>query len=168
MYWIPIVFIVFEIIYISMTSELMKFSSATTLNTKYKNHDLTSYIKNKYLGYGWISLFIVSVMFLEFIYFVIGLTKPIFYFSLVYLLYIIVANVVNQLIKKRLNSISRLVKLSELDDFETDDVKFQRMLKINELEGGVKVYRWMWFMPPLFKLGIFVAIVLMHYKLGIL
>lgn len=162
MYWIPIVFIVYELFYISTVKSLVKYTSITELVKKYDNRELKDYVEKNYVGYGVVAVVILVFIFLEFIYFMVGLTKPIMDFSLVYIGVIILSSLLNIIIKKR-DSIEKTIKRANLTNFTTTDIKFQRLLKMNELKP-TKVYHWREYMFTFIKLAIFLTIVIMHYK----
>ena len=91
MYWIPIVFIVYELFYISAVKNLVKYTSIMELQKKYDNIELKNYIEKQFIGFGVIAIIVLVFILLEFIYFMVGLSKPIIDFSLIYIGFIIIS-----------------------------------------------------------------------------
>lgn len=161
-----IVFLAFEMYYILTLDTLIKYSNASELSKKFDNKDLNIYIEKKYFKYNYIVAIIIIFISLEFIYFMVGLSKPIINFSIIYIGLTFITFITNKIFSKY-NTVEKMIKKANLTDFKTDDIKFQRLLKIKELKKN-KYFTLKEYLIPTIKFLIFLTIILMHYKFGIL
>jgi len=162
MYWIPAIFILVEMLYIYYVDKLISYANATALYKKYKDENLASYIKNMHED-SIILYFIIGIfLFLEVIYFIIGLFFPFWLISAIFLgCYIILI-----IIYKFENvSTSKIIKLANLKNFTTTDIKFDRLLKLNEIkQNDKKIYKLKNYLFSIIKIITFAAIIITHYN----
>ena len=97
---------------------------------------------------------------LEFIYFIVGLFYPFWFLSIIFIMYII-ADVI--FISKK-GSIEEIIKRSKLKGFETTNIRFERLLKLNELGGNIKVREWTLYIPPIIRTLVFVLLIVVHFN----
>lgn len=160
MYWIPAFFIIIELLYISYLSDIVKIANCKVLLKKYKNENLKDYIIKEYKSIEKILTNIGILLFFEIVYFVVGFFYPIWIFSLLYIIYLIIHTIITN---NYTSSIEKTIKKADLKEFQTDDIKLSRLLKLNELKG-IKIYKWTWYILPAIKITIFIAIIVLHYN----
>lgn len=159
MYWIPIIFIIMNFLYITQYKEITRMLCAKKLYEKYKDYKIQEYIDSEFEFHN--KLFnIISVFFIfEFIYFMVAFFYPIWIYSAVYIALVIIIST-----KKEL-SLEKIIKLAKLNGFQASDVKLARMLKISELENkDVKVNIWLNYLLIGLKIMAFISIIVLHYN----
>lgn len=164
MYWIPIIFIFCELIYISNLDSITRYSNCNILLNKFKDRNLQTYIKNEFKSISIVFIFIGIYLFSEVIYFLVGFFYPLWIMSSIFFIYYIVATIINKI---KSQTIEKTVKLANLKNFDSSDIKFQRLLKLNELKGN-KTYNYIGYIYSTIRIAIFVAIIVLHYNYKIL
>lgn len=167
MYWIPAIFIFFEIIIIYLTNDISKYDSLIKLQDKYNDKDLSKYISVNYKSWSFerVTDIIFIVYILEFIYFIVGLFFSYWIISIVYILGIILFNIYNDLYGD--DSVETLIKMSKLKNFKSSNVQFDRLLKLNELNKDFKITEWTKYIVPTLKLSVFLLIITLHYNINL-
>jgi hypothetical protein len=84
--------------------------------------------------------------------------------SSIFFIHYIVATIINKI---KSQTIEKTVKLANLKNFDKSDIKFQRLLKLNELKGN-KTYNYIGYIYSTIRIAIFVAIIVLHYNYKIL
>ena len=162
MYWIPAIFILVEMLYLFYIDKMISYVNATALYKKYKDDNLVSYIKNIHNDSMFIYFTIGIFIFLEVIYFIIGLFFPFWFVSIVFLCYYIILILMD---KFESPSTSKMIKLANLKNFSTTDIKFDRLLKLNEInQRDVKIHKLKIYSYPILKIIIFAIIIITHYN----
>ena len=163
MYWLPAIFIIIELIYINVIDMMSRFGNSNILLKKYKDEELKSYIKKEYDGMEKMSMFIGFFLLFEFIYFIVGFFYPFWMVSAVFIGLSIIATIISKI--KGKNSIEKTIKLAHLNGFTSSDVKFDRLLKLNELKRDeIKTSEWALYISPIIKIVVFIAIIVLHYN----
>jgi len=164
----PVIFILLEIITIYSIDEIIKYSNCQILYKKFKDIKLETYIKEKYGATEKLLLFISLGYLAQFIYFLVGLFYiGLFFISTVY----IFCSLINMMyIKfKPKVPIEKTIKKAKLEDFHSDDIKFERLLKINELNSKkIKNYDYSAYIISTIKILAFIAIIVLHYHYNII
>jgi hypothetical protein len=163
LYWLPVLFIIGELIFLNYIDQFVAYINANKLLVKYKDEKLEKYLKSKYVGIVGIAVFISIFLIAEFIYFIVGIFHPIWVISVVYLGIYVLTTVISKINGEQ--SIEKTVKKAKLIDFESSDIKLQRVLKLNELKSNeVKTRDWINYIYPIIKIIVFTAIVVLHYQ----
>lgn len=163
MYWIPAIFIFIEIIYILTMDKLLVYGSAKNLADKYKDTNLKIYIENKYPNGDKVTAFFGFFLLLELIYFIVGLFFSLWMIS-VFIIFSYILNSLYHKIKKE-QSIEKTIKLAKLEGFESSSVKFDRLLKLNEINTSeIKTNEWRMYIYPLIRIIAFTLIIVLHYN----
>jgi len=163
MYWIPAIFIVFELLFLNYLDQILRYSNAIILSKKYKDKKLEEYIKIEHKDFDKILIVIGVFLLAEFIYFIVGLFYPIWILSVLFICYSIFMNIYSKFRKS--SSVEQMIKLAKLKNFESSDVKFERLLKLSELkQDQVKTRTWIGYIVPVIKIFIFISIILFHYN----
>jgi len=162
MYWLPAIFIFVEILYIYHVSDLISYVNATILYKKYKDENLESYIKNKYKD-SIVTYFIIGgLIALEVIYFIIGLFFPFWILSIIFICYFIILILMTKFERV---STAKMIKLANLKNFSTSNIKFDRLLKLNEIKkSDIKIHNLKTYSYPIFKIIFFITIIVTHYN----
>jgi hypothetical protein len=158
MYWIAAVFILIEILFFYNLDKIIQYSNILYLVKKYKDEDLIKYLKEKFKDFNNIITFFGIFMFLEYVYFIIALFYPFWFFSVLFFIYTIGNHFKNKKV-----DISKVIKRAKLEDFKSSDVKFERMLKMNELEN-IKINEWTKYIIVILKIIMFISIIVLHYN----
>jgi len=58
---------------------------------------------------------------------------------------------------------STIIKRASLGDFQSTNIKFQRLLKLNELKT-VKTYDWYLYIFPVVKIVLWISIIVLQYN----
>ena len=163
MYWLPAIFILLELLFIAKLDDILRYLNIKILQKKYPDEDFEAYIREEFEPkfekiVGFFGLAFVG----GYIYFIVGLFYPIWMVSI---LFFICEFIKSSIPKFQTKSIERTIKLAKLNGFESSDVKFQRLLKLNELNNSnIKTYKWLAYIFPLIKLIIFGLIIVLHYN----
>lgn len=165
MYWIPSVFLFTNLIFIYNLDKIIKYSNCLYLYEKYKDIDLSEYLYTKYKDYKSFYLFLLIAGFFELIYFIVGLFYSFWFFSIFILGCMVFISLYSK-IKK--NDIRKIVKSANLEDFESKNIKFQRILKINELDERIKTNNWVAYILPTIKIIIYILIIVLHYNYNLI
>jgi hypothetical protein len=162
MYWIPAILIFVELLVIFHVEKLISYTNLLALYKKYKDDDLASYITKEHKDTSFIYAVIGVLLILELIYFIIGLFFPFWLVSVIFLFYFIV----NLLIEKlKTTSTSKIIKLANLKNFSTSDIKFDRILKLNEInDKDIRLHKINIYLYPILKIIAFATIIIMHYN----
>jgi hypothetical protein len=167
LYWLPVFFIIAELVFINLLDKMISYSNANVLFVKYGDEKLDEYLKTKYSAIKGVTLFVAIFLTLEFIYFFVGLFSKIWMISVVYIAFDIFATIKLKLVKN--TPIEKTIKRAKLVDFESSDIKFQRVLKLNELKANeIKTRDWINYIYPTIKIFAFIAIIVLHYQYNIL
>jgi len=168
MYWIPAILIIVELFYINYISTILSYNNVNILAKKYNSNDLERYIENKYGKIGKTSFILGIFIIFEFVYLIVGLFEPIWMVSLVFILYTVIVSVIEKLSKQK--SIEKIIKLANIEsDFETDNIKLTRVLKLNEIKSRKDMpNNWHYYILPVTKILAFLAIIILHYHFGLL
>lgn len=165
LYWLPAIFILTELTYLSLLSKLLSYFNASLLYQKYSDESLAIYIKEKYFGYDKITLVLVFIIIFQSVYFLVGLFHSIWLFSLVFFLFQIISIIKSNLSKKA--TIEKIIKRAKLEDFEATDIKLSRLLKLNEIKN-IKTNNWLLYIYPVVKILAFMAIIILHYHFNLI
>jgi hypothetical protein len=161
-YWIPAIFIFLEFVFIMSLDSMVKNINAKIIYERYKDPNLAKYIKENYKGTEILSAILAICYIGQIAYFIVGLFKPIWMISIVYILYLTISTIVD---KVRKTPIEKTIKRAKLKGFEASDVKLDRLLKLNELKGSeIKTYEWMNYIYPLIRIIVFIGIIVLHYN----
>jgi len=168
MYWIPAILIIVELFYINYISTILSYNNVNILAKKYNSNDLERYIENKYGKIGKTSFILGIFIIFEFVYLIVGLFEPIWMVSLVFILYTVIVSVIEKLSKQK--NIEKIIKLANIEsDFETDNIKLTRVLKLNEIKSRKDMpNNWHYYILPVTKILAFLAIIILHYHFGLL
>ena len=132
---------------------------------------LKSYIKSEFKGTEASITIMMIVIMLEYIYFIIGIFYSIWMISVFFIFTSILSLIISKLKKPDSDEIKtmKLVKSAKLSNFETSDIKFQRFLKLNELNNkDVKTNIWITYLYSFVKIITFLSIIILHYHYKIL
>ena len=168
MYWIPAFFILFELVFINYLDKMIRSANATFLLNKYKDEDLAKYIKTNFPDIetksGIIGIFLV----LEFIYFIVGFFYPFWFISVVFVTITAITTIKSK-INKKAPDIEKIIKIANLRDFVSSDIKMNRLLKLNELNSNnIKTKEWHVYMYASLKIIAFILIIVLHYNYHLL
>lgn len=167
MYWIPAIFIFFELIYINYLDSMIRYLNCKILNEKFDDYNLKRYIDNEFSSQEKIFAAIGFILFFQLIYFIVALFYPFWFISTTFIFLSLISTVKNK-IKKDV-PIEKTIKLARLKNFESENVKFERLLKLNELnQKDIKTYSWIGYIYPIIKIIVFIAIIVLHYNYKIL
>lgn len=163
MFWLPAIFIVFEIIYIYNIDTLMFMAGSQSILKKYKSEDLKKYVESRSKDVVMNALLVFVLVIGEFIYFIFGLFGNIWIYSVVFILFIVIGKLLSKIINKE-QTIEESIKMAGLEDFESNDVKLNRVLKLQELNGvDIKIHKWKYIIVPIIKILAFLSIIILHY-----
>jgi hypothetical protein len=167
MFWLPIIFIIAELFYLSTLRKVLEYGSCSVLYSKYKDEKLKKYIDEKYSGFN-ISIMIYSIIIIfQLVYFIVGIFQPIWIYSTFFIVFLITNYIITQNSKN--TSIEKAVKNANLEDFETDNIKFDRFLKMNKIKmSKSKNNTWYYYIYPTMKILAYLSIIILHYHFGIL
>lgn len=162
MYWIPAILIFIELLVIFHIERLISYTNLILLYKKYKNEDLELYITTEHKDTPSIYIVIGILLILELIYFIIGLFFPFWIVSVVFLCYFIYNTLTEKLIP---TPTSKIIKLANLKNFSTSDIKFDRLLKLNEInDKDIRLQKINIYLYPILKIIAFATIIIMHYN----
>lgn len=162
MYWIPAILIFVELLIIFHVEKLISYTNLILLNKKYENEDLESYITKEHKDTPFIYIVIGILLILELIYFIIGLFFPFWIVSVVFLCYFIYNVLTERLIP---TPTSKIIKLANLKNFSTSDIKFDRLLKLNEInDKDIRLHKINIYLYPILKIIAFSTIIITHYN----
>lgn len=164
-YWLPVIFIFFEFILIGQMSKMIEYTSLSFLYKKYKDDDLWKYINLNYKDFAKSYIFFGIILLIEIIYLIVGLFHSIWFISIIVLSHDLLVLVIKQL---KPTSIEKLIKRAKLEDFNSTNVKFQRYLKITQLNNNIKTHNWLLFIFPIIKIMLFASIIILHYNYNLL
>jgi hypothetical protein len=141
MFWLPIIFIIAELFYLSTLRKVLEYGSCSVL-------------------YSIIIIF-------QLVYFIVGIFQPIWIYSTFFIVFLITNYIITQNSKN--TSIEKAVKNANLEDFETDNIKFDRFLKMNKIKmSKSKNNTWYYYIYPTMKILAYLSIIILHYHFGIL
>ena len=165
MFWIPGIFIAFYILFMNSFDKYVEYTNAKLLSEKFKDKDLLYYISTKYKDYNKVLIVIIFFILFELAYFISGLFTPIWIFSTAYIIYTIISQISSKIKKEK--PIEKIIQKARLKDFKSSDIKFQRLLKLNEFKK-TKINRWTIYIYPIVKIIVFMLIIILHYHYKIL
>lgn len=162
MYWIPAIFVVLDFISLLLFSDLSRGYNSMFLADKYNNKELEKYVTSNHPLQREIILGLIILLFLEFVYFVICLFYPLWIISIISISIGVIYGIITITRKKPIDEIIRKAKLN---NFQTSDVKFDRLLKLNELNDTKRRYKF----PIIYilislKMFVFISIIVFHYN----
>lgn len=167
MYWIPAFLIFFEIIFFLSVDQIVRYNNIKSLYQKYKDSALKNYIEKTFHGINIVNTFLALGMLGEMVYFIFGFFHPIWIISVIYFSQFLITSVIS-----RLNgdpSVEKQIKLAKLKGFETEDTKFSRMLKLNELKSSeIKTHDWVKYLYPILRMIMLASIIILHYNFKLL
>ncbi len=170
MYWIPIIFIIFELIFIHVFDKIRRLEACNFLYNKFNDNNkyLESYIKNEFSGMENIKVFISLFFLFEFIYFFIGFFYPFIWIASTY---IILTIFYKSIIPKKEVDIKKYIQIANLK-IKSEDMKFSRLLKLNELKQE-KTNFWnklfyVGYIDSLIRIIIFISIIVLHYNFNLI
>jgi uncharacterized ion transporter superfamily protein YfcC len=167
MYWIPAFFIFFEIIFFLSVDTIVRYDNIKILYQKYKNSELKNYSEKHFHGINVINSILAIGILAEFAYFIFGFFYPIWIISAIYFAQFLITTIISKLSGEP--SIEKRIKLAKLKDFETSDIKFDRLLKLNELKSSeIKTHDWVKYIYPIIRIIIFASIIVLHYNYKII
>lgn len=168
MYWIPAFFILFEIVFINYLDTMIRSANAMFLAKKYNDVDLVKYIKKEFKDVEKYSGILGVFLVFEFIYFAVGFFYPFWFLSVIFIFITSISIIRSKIIKKS-PEIEKIIKLANLRDFVSSDVKFNRLLKLNELNtNDIKTKEWHIYLYSVLKMIAFISIIVLHYNYHIL
>jgi hypothetical protein len=162
MYWLPAIFIFIEMLFIYHVDKLISYVNSLALYKKYKDKELLSYIEKEHKNSLIIYQTIGILLLLEVVYFIIGLFFTFWIVSIVFLFYFIIL-----LLMDKFQSISnaKMIKLANLKNFTTSDIKFERFLKLNTInQSDMLIHKLKTYSYPLLKIIAFISIIIIHYN----
>ena len=163
MYWIPAFFIFFEIIFFLSVDNIVRYNNIKSLYVKYKDSALKNYIEKNFYGINVINSLLAIGLLSEMVYFIFGFFYPIWIISAIYCGQFLITSIVSKINGDP--SIEKQIKLAKLKGFETEDTKFSRMLKLNELKSSeIKTYGCVKYIYPIVRIIIFATIIILHYN----
>jgi len=136
-YYIPAFFIVLDFISLLLFSYLSKCYNTEILVDKYDDKELNSYFGRNSFAQVELNLAFTILLFCEFVYFVICLFYPFWVISVIVIAVGAIYGILTINIK---NPIEKVIKKAKLKNFHSSDLKFDRLLKLNEL-NDVKIYK---------------------------
>ena len=171
MYWIPIIFVILEIIFLMLIPQFAKFTAMGKLKEKYKelNYDVNDLFENNKFAIYFLLIFGLYII-LSMIYYVISLFFPIWFIGLIMLSYIIIGDIISKLFpnlfKKDYTSYSDFIDMDKIEN-----VQVQRKLKLDNLNGTSMKTRLKILIPmyinSLIRLSAAVTIIILHYHYGL-
>jgi hypothetical protein len=166
MYWIPAIFIFFELIIISNLNKILRYDSCTILLKKYKDEKLSEYINEEFGDKSTIKTLIVILFFLilfELIYFIVGLFYTFWIVSAIYLIFIVFYTIYSSFSKN--TPIENTIKIANLKGFTAKDQQLDRLLKLNSLKNTKLLPKeWLGYAQSVVKILIFSSIIYFHYQ----
>jgi hypothetical protein len=103
----------------------------------------------------------------EFVYFIFGFFYPIWIFSAIFFVQFLITTIISKLNGEP--SVEKRIKLAKLKGFETSDIKFDRLLKLNEIKKAeIKTYDFIKYIYPIIRIIIFASIIVLHYNYKII
>jgi len=156
----PAIFVVTNIFFIHSLDNLIKFSNGEYLYKKYNDNDLKKYVEDKYKGFVAPYLIIAFILIGELIFCVIGLFHPIWVITIIIIFYDLFIFLYRKI--KPLK-ISTIIKRASLGNFQSSNIKFQRILKLNELKV-VKTNGWTLYIFPIVKIILWISIIVLQYN----
>lgn len=164
MYWIPAFFIFVEIFLILSVDKLSSYGNAKFLFDKYKDENLKKYIQLNYHGIDVMTNIFGFLLLGELIYFIIGFFYPMIWMFSALIIFVFLISTIFSKMKKEV-PIEKRIKLAKLKGFETTDIQFSRLLKLNQLKDNeIKTNEWIKYIFPLFRIIIFISIIVLHYN----
>lgn len=170
MYWIPAIFIIVQLSYLNFSDKLIRYTYARFLYDKFKDNDLRLYISNEFKDIEKITNFFGIFILLEFIYFIVAFFYPFWLLSTIYIFFIIIVNIFSKLKKKDEDKeIEKAINYAKLKNFKSSNIKFERLLKLNELKTNKKSFaHWRMYILIFIKIFTFISIIVLHYHYKIL
>ena len=167
MYWIPGFLIFFEIIFFLSVDNIVRYNNIKTLYQKYKVSELKDYIEKHFNGINIINSLLAIGLLAEIVYFIFGFFYPIWIISAIFFGQFLITSIVSKV--NGGPSVEKQIKLAKLKGFETKDIQFSRLLKLNELKNSeIKTYDWLKYIYPVMRIILLASIIILHFNYKIL
>ena len=170
MYWLPGLFVVFELFLLAGYSSLWRFAYATKVLKKFKDTELENHIKYHYKeGKGWAIFYAFYYLFLL-VYFIIGLFHSIWIYSCVFIGWLIFSHILDQIFP---DSIEKCIKRAKFENLDNSSSKLSRYLKLEELKevsknNGKSYWEPLTYILPVIRIFTLLSIIILHYHFLIL
>lgn len=168
MYWLPVVFIIIEMIYFTSLTSLNRFNAYEQLKKRNKKKNflteeeikkLPDYNKNKLFIVGLIVFLIYLIT--SWIYYIVGLFQPWWYLAAGYLFISLVSTAYGKMFPSK-HDYDCFIDIDEIDN-----IQLQRKLKLENINGSTRKERIKILAKGYFfsfiRISVPVAIIVMHY-----
>lgn len=160
-YWIPAIFIIFDFISLLLFGDINKGYNSNQLLCKYNDKELERYISRNYPIQDEMVMGFSVLLFFELIYFVVCLFYSFWFISIIVIITGLIYGI-TVVIKKE--PIEKIIKRSKLNNFHSSDIKFDRLLKLNELNDTNDFGILLDYILMSLKMLVFMLIIVFHYN----